>query len=125
MSRKIDDLIPEMQAKVKEFAGRMAEIGIPWMLTCTYRSQQEQDELWSHGRNGDTRPKVTWTRKSRHTKRTAFDIAILNEGQPNWNVKADVNENDVGDYFEAGQIGESIGLEWGGGSASRTMCTSR
>jgi hypothetical protein len=28
MSRKIEDLVPEMQAKAREFAGRMAEIGM-------------------------------------------------------------------------------------------------
>jgi len=114
MSRKIEDLVPEMQTKAREFAGRMAEIGIPFMFTCTYRPQRDQDELWSHGRNGDKRPKVTWTRKSKHTDRTAFDIAILNDGQPVWDVKVNVNENDVPDYLEAGQIGESVGLEWGG-----------
>jgi peptidoglycan L-alanyl-D-glutamate endopeptidase CwlK len=114
MSRKIEDLIPEMQTKAREFAGRMAEIGIPFMFTCTYRSQSDQDELWSHGRNGDARPKVTWTKKSKHTDRTAFDIAILNNGQPVWDVKVNVNENDLPDYQEAGQVGESIGLVWGG-----------
>lgn len=114
MSRKIEDLVPEMQFKAREFAGRMAEVGIPFMWTCTYRSQQEQDELWGHGRNGDKRPQVTWTRKSKHTQRTAFDIAILNDGQPCWDLKVSVNENDVGDYYEAGHIGEELGLEWGG-----------
>lgn len=114
MSRNIEDLTPAMQAKAREFAGRMAEIGIPFMFTCTFRSQPEQDELWSHGRDGDTRPRVTWTRKSNHTAKRAFDIAILNDGQPVWDVKVNVNENNLPDYQEAGQIGESIGLVWGG-----------
>jgi len=114
MSRKISDLTPETQKMFNIFAGKMAEVGIPFMLTCAYRSAEEQLELWGHGRNGDKRPQATWTKKSRHTKRTAFDIAILNDGQPVWGLKVNVNENDVGDYYEAGQIGESIGLEWGG-----------
>lgn len=114
MSRKIEDLTPEAQAEYYLFAGKMGEVGIPFMLTCTYRSQAEQDELWGHGRNGDPRPKVTWTRKSKHTDRTAFDIAILSDGQPCWDVKVSVNKNDIPDYTEAGQIGESIGLVWGG-----------
>jgi hypothetical protein len=33
MSRKIEDLIPEMQAKAREFAGLMAEAAIAWMIT--------------------------------------------------------------------------------------------
>jgi peptidoglycan L-alanyl-D-glutamate endopeptidase CwlK len=112
-SRKIDDLVPAMQTKAREFAGRMAEIGIPFMFTCTRRTQKEQDELWAQGR---TKPgnKVTWTRNSKHVNGSAFDIAILSDGQPTWELKVSVNDNDVGDYYEAGQIGESIGLEWGG-----------
>ena len=113
MSRKIEDLLPEAQEKFREFAGKMAEAGIPFMLTCTYRSQDEQNALWRIGRSEPGR-KVTWTRKSRHTVRTAFDIAILKDGKPCWDVKASVNENDVPDYFEAGQIGEACGLTWGG-----------
>ncbi len=41
MSRKVEDLAPEMQEKLKNFAVKMAEAGIPWMITCTYRSQEE------------------------------------------------------------------------------------
>jgi peptidoglycan L-alanyl-D-glutamate endopeptidase CwlK len=113
MSRKIEDLVPEMQAKAREFAGRMAEIGVPWMLTSTYRSQADQDALWRIGRS-EPGQRVTWTKISRHTGRTAFDIAILKDGKPCWDVKASVNEDDTPDYLEAGQIGESIGLIWGG-----------
>ena len=102
-----------MQLRALRFAGAMAEAGIPWMLTCTYRSQDEQDALYALGR---TKPgqRVTWAKISNHTGRTAFDIAILKDGKPCWDVKVSVNENDVPDYLEAGQIGESLGLIWGG-----------
>jgi len=112
-SRKIEDLVPYMQDKIKEFAGKMAEAGIPWMITCTFRSQIEQDALYSIGRTIPGR-RVTWTKISKHTGRTAFDIAILKDGKPIWDVKVSVNENDLPDYLEAGQIGEAIGLRWGG-----------
>lgn len=113
MSRKVEDLAPGLQLAFLRFAGRMAEVGIPFMLTCTYRTQEEQDALYAQGRTKPG-PIVTWTRKSRHTQRTAFDIAILSDGQPTWSMKISVNENDVPDYLEAGQIGEEFGLEWGG-----------
>lgn len=113
MSRKIEDLVPAMQEKARVFAGRMAEIGIPFMFTRTRCTKDEQTGLYAQGR---TKPGliVTWTLKSRHIDGEAFDIAILNDGKPDWRDKVSVNENDVPDYLEAGQIGESIGLEWGG-----------
>lgn len=113
MSRKIEDLTPAMQLRALRFAGKMAETGIPFMFTCTYRPQIDQDALYAIGR---TVPgaKVTWVKISRHTGRTAFDIAILKDGKPTWDLKVSVNGNDVPDYTEAGQIGESFGLTWGG-----------
>jgi peptidoglycan L-alanyl-D-glutamate endopeptidase CwlK len=112
-SRLIEHLTPETQEKFRLFAGKMAEKGIPFMLTCTYRSQAEQDALYAIGRTAPG-SKVTWTKASRHTRRTAFDIAILKDGKPVWDTKVDVNVDLVPDYLEAGQIGESVGLEWGG-----------
>jgi len=113
VSRRIEDLDPSVQLRLLRFAGKMAEVGIPWMITCTYRSQEEQDALYEQGR---TKPGkvVTWTHTSRHTSRMAFDIAILKDGKPTWDVKVSVNGNEVPDYLEAGQIGEEFGLTWGG-----------
>jgi peptidoglycan L-alanyl-D-glutamate endopeptidase CwlK len=124
-SRKVEDLTPEVQAKLKEFAVRMAEEGIPWMLTCTLRPQEEQDALYEQGR---TKPGkiVTWTRHSKHTPRQgyngksrAFDIAILKDGKPTWDVKVSVDGDDIPDYDEAGRIGKECGLRWGGDFGDR------
>lgn len=112
-SRKIADCIPEIQQKFAAFAVKMAETGIPFMLTCTRRTQEEQDALYAQGRTKPG-PKVTWTRKSRHIEGRAFDIAVLRDGKPCWDVKADVNADAVPDYDQAGAIGESVGLRWGG-----------
>ena len=113
MSRKVEDLTPEMQVKFKEFAAKMAEVGLPFILTSTYRSQEEQNALYEIGRSKPGR-KVTWTLHSRHTQRDAFDIAVIKEGKPTWDTKVSVNENDIPDYFEAGKIGQEVGLIWGG-----------
>lgn len=112
-SRQVKDLLPALQVKFAAFAARMAEEELPFILTCTFRSQEEQDILYEQGR---TRPGkvVTWTRKSKHTERRAFDIVICKDGVPNWNYKADVNEDQIPDYRQAGEIGERIGLRWGG-----------
>lgn len=113
MSRKVSELTPEMQEKAAAFAVKMAEHGIPFMFTCTYRSQEEQDVLFSQGRATPGKI-VTWTRNSLHTKRIAFDIAVLRDGKPIWDVKVDVDADGLGDYYEAGEVGESVGLVWGG-----------
>ncbi|HOL44530.1 MAG TPA: M15 family metallopeptidase [Methanothrix sp.] len=112
-SRRINDCCEELQLKFAAFAVKMAEAGIPFMLTCTLRTQAEQDALYAQGRTKPG-PIVTWTRKSKHIEGRAFDIAILRDGKPCWDVKADVNQDSVPDYIQAGEIGESVGLIWGG-----------
>jgi peptidoglycan L-alanyl-D-glutamate endopeptidase CwlK len=104
MSRKIIDLTPEMQVLYNKFQDRMAQEGVDFIVTATYRPQAEQNALYNQGR---TEPGniVTWTRNSRHTERIAFDIAILKNGKITWNPA---------DYFIVGKIAEEVGLEWGG-----------
>jgi peptidoglycan LD-endopeptidase CwlK len=104
MSRSITDLIPEMQDKFKAFSAKMDENDIEFIVTCTYRSQEQQNALYAQGRTTPGKV-VTWTKNSRHTKRDAFDIAILKNGKITW---------DDMEYMAAGNIGESVGLVWGG-----------
>ena len=113
MSRKIEDLTWAAQTYARDFSVKMAENGVPFMFTCTYRSQEEQDALFDQGRSKPGKV-VTWTRASKHTSGRAFDIAILKQGKPIWDIKADVNQDDIPDYQQAGEIGESVGLVWGG-----------
>ena len=103
-SRAINDLLPELQILFHEFAILMHDKGIQFIVTCTYRSQEEQDALYAKGRTTQG-PIVTWTRKSRHTERSAFDIAVMVDGKVSWKAE---------DYDEPGSIGTSVGLEWGG-----------
>ncbi len=35
-------------------------------------------------------------------------------GTVHWNTKLDNNNNGTPDYIEIGEIGESVGLKWGG-----------
>lgn len=107
MSRKIEDLQPELQRIYHLFADKMEAAGIDFIVTCTARTQAEQDALYAQGRTLPGR-KVTWTRRSRHTGGRAFDIVIMENGKPDWDVS---NRK----WEEAGLIGQSVGLEWGGG----------
>ena len=104
MSRNIEDLTGEMQQKYSEFSERMRDAGEDFILTCGYRYQSEQDALYAQGRTTPGKI-VTKVKKSRHTDREAFDIAVLKNGKISWNNA---------DYEPAGQIGENVGLVWGG-----------
>jgi len=143
-SRRIEDCTPALQAKIKLFTVAMFKAGIPFIITCTARTVKEQMALWAQGRESlfDTNTlreiaglplihleqnnhKVTWTLKSNHIidledgdpnndRSRAFDIAITRENKLVWDVKVDVNNDKKPDYIQAGEIGESVGLRWGG-----------
>lgn len=112
MSRRIEDLTPATQELYWLFSEAMSRARIPFLVTSTFRSQESQDALWNQGRTTPGKV-VTWTRNSRHTKRTAFDIAIIRDGKPTWDVKCDVDKDGISDYQEAGTIGEMVGLTAG------------
>lgn len=143
-SRNPEDLTPALQQMFRLFDEQMKAAGIPYRLTCTARTVKEQIALYAQGREAlpkvnwlrklarmlpikmfENRKKVTWTLASKHIvdlddgnpdndKARAFDIAIEKDRQPCWDLKADVNTNEIPDYEEAGRIGESVGLKWGG-----------
>lgn len=103
-SRNPEDLIPPLQNLYHIFHDEMHGAGLDFILTCTLRSQKEQDELYALGRTKPGR-KVTWVRKSKHNTGEAFDIAMLKNGKITWYAN---------DYKKAGEIGRNLGLRWGG-----------
>jgi len=103
-SRDIKDLIPEMQFLYALFHDEMEKQRQEYVVTCTYRSQDEQQALYNQGRTTEGQI-VTWTLHSKHCERKAFDIAMIKNGKTTWNPA---------DYLQAGVIGQKVGLEWGG-----------
>ena len=102
-----------------EFVTRCREMGIDVLIYCTWRSLKEQQELWAIGRTKPGR-KVTWTQNSPHNHLSegkpasrAFDCVPLISGKPAWDSK------DL--YEKMGQIGESLGMTWGGRWKVRDM----
>ena len=71
--RDLDELLPEVKKGAILFLDECERKGLDVLVTETYRSQERQNYLYEQGR---TRPgkKVTWTKKSKHTSRRAFDI---------------------------------------------------
>jgi peptidoglycan L-alanyl-D-glutamate endopeptidase CwlK len=143
-SRRIEDCTPSLQLKIKAFAIAAHKAGIPFIITSTARNVKEQIALYAQGREllenvnilraraglapisyQQNQSKVTWTLQSNHLvdlddgnpnndKSRAFDIAISPGGKPVWELKVDANGDNKSDYEQAGLIGESVGLRWGG-----------
>lgn len=115
-SRNPRDLHPRLLALYAQFETKMHEKGIEFIVTCTYRNNDDQNALWAQGRTKQGAI-VTNCRggQSAHNMTAsdgkpaacAFDIVILTNGKPDWNVN---NPN----WKKAGQIGKSLGLEWAG-----------
>lgn len=106
-SRSIEDLLPPVAARCRQFIRKCDEAGIDVIITSTYRSIEEQNKLYQQGRS---RPgnRVTNAKggDSFHNWRVAFDFAPLKNGKIDW--------NDVDLFKRCGEIAESCGLEWGG-----------
>ena len=107
MSRNLNDLLPIVKIKAQDFIQRCKDQGITILVTCTYRSLQEQDILYAQGRTASGSI-VTNAKggQSFHNWRVAFDIVPIVNGKCIWNNNAL--------WSKLGQIGQSVGLEWGG-----------
>jgi len=133
--RDLKLLTKKTQELHADFAYAMARAGLNYIVTSTLRTLEEQKALYAQGRESldeinrlraiakmpklsptEAKKAVTWTMKSRHLTGRAFDIALIGvDGKtPHWNEKISINVNQVPDYLEAGIIGESVGLVWGG-----------
>jgi peptidoglycan L-alanyl-D-glutamate endopeptidase CwlK len=110
-SRSLDDLHPRVAALARQLIGQCAAENIDLLVTCTWRDHAAQDVLYAQGR---TRPGKIVTHaqggQSLHNWRVAFDVVPLRGGEPVWGTQG----ADAGLWRRVGEIGEAIGLEWGG-----------
>lgn len=95
----------------------------------TYRSFEEQNELYSQGRSKlfdkdhKKLSKVTNAKagQSAHNYGLAFDIVVLvdknydgNYETASWDIKADYDKDGISDWMEAIAYFKSLGYDWGG-----------
>ncbi len=99
-------LDPQVRKKVYRFLKKAKKEGIELRVTSAYRDCDEQNRLYAKGRSAPGKI-VTNARcgKSAHNYRVAVDVVEFVNGQPLW-------ENPR--WERIGQLGESVGLEWGG-----------
>jgi peptidoglycan L-alanyl-D-glutamate endopeptidase CwlK len=106
-SRKIEDLLPELQRLANQFVNECKLNNLDVMIYSTYRDIEKQNDVYAQGR---TKPgkKVTNAKggQSYHNFRRAFDFAVKVDGKIDW--------DNVALYTKAGKIAMSLGLEWGG-----------
>jgi peptidoglycan L-alanyl-D-glutamate endopeptidase CwlK len=136
-SRKIGDLSPRMQVLYNKFHDRcrrdtwFLKNGIEVLLTCTFRSGEEQNKLYAQGRTAPGR-RVTNAKagKSKHNTvdargkpaSDAFDVVPLRHGRCIWGTNGDGIDQDPTDddtddleaWDRVGEHGVAAGLEWGG-----------
>jgi peptidoglycan L-alanyl-D-glutamate endopeptidase CwlK len=110
-SRKIEDLHPVVASKCRQLLQICKEQGIGLVVTSTYRSHAEQAELYAKGRTKPG-PIVTNAKPgdSLHNYRVAFDVVPVRDGVAVWGTSG----ADGALWRRVGEIGEQVGLEWGG-----------
>ena len=101
MSRDITLCHPELQQKAAELVEKCKQQGLIIKITDCLRDEAEQADCVRRGTSSLSYP------RSHHNWGTAFDFC-RNDG------KGAYNDND-GFFTKVGKIGQSIGLEWGGG----------
>lgn len=105
--KNIATLIPRAREAARQWLARSLAEGINVKVICGLRTWQEQDELYAQGRTAPG-PKVTNARAgySWHNFGVAWDFAVFDAtGQPQWESPL---------MKRCGEIGEDLGLEWGG-----------
>lgn len=105
---KLKGVHPTVATKARQLISQAYKEEINIIITQGLRTIEEQNALYAQGR---TKPgKIVTNAKggySYHNFGLAFDFAVLNsDGSVNWNI----NEK----WKRVGQIGKSLGLEWGG-----------
>jgi peptidoglycan L-alanyl-D-glutamate endopeptidase CwlK len=105
--KNIDTLLPEVQPLATKLIEEATAEGIRVKIICGTRTYAEQDKLYSQGRSSPG-PIVTKAKggQSNHNFGLAFDIGIFGENGAYYGEHPD--------YRRCGEIGEKLGLEWGG-----------
>ena len=114
MSRSLQDLHPEVRWRAEKLIQSATDILVPILIYFTLRQFSEQEMLYDQGR---TKPGRIVTNakagQSYHNYGLAFDFAILQD-QILWDTKTDINADQIPDYQQVGELGEDLGLQWGG-----------
>jgi hypothetical protein len=112
MSRALDDLDPRFRPLAVELLARLVEAKIPVLIIDTLRTPAEHADNLARG--------VSWTTRSKHLDGLAIDVCpydvYLADGP---DKLAWVTTHPL--WPRIGQIGEALGLRWGGRWTQKDM----
>ena len=119
-SRSVWDLDPELRQLCSEWVRRLTAEGIEVIVTCTYRSNEEQAELYAQGRTkpgrivtnarpGQSKHNVTLP-DGRTPAARAFDFVPLRGGKAVWGLRTAA---DRAVWERCVAVAESLGLRCG------------
>lgn len=139
MSRDLKDLHPKVHEQALTLKRLAKEkFGLNIIFTQTLRTEEEQQALFSQGRNPlsvtnalrakaklppisekenkSIVTKASTVKNSLHGYGLAFDIAITDPTgkKINWDYSADWNADGTSDWEQVGRLADLVGLEWGG-----------
>lgn len=103
-SRDINELMPTVRKMCADFLSECFGRGHDCLIVSTYRDPESQAYLWNHGLSKNA-PNWSW-----HQYRCAFDIMVIRHGRP----IGTESERDLECWARVGELGELVGLEWGG-----------
>lgn len=139
-SRRLEDLVPEVQEMAKEHILRCADAGFELLIYCTLRDEHEQARLYRQSRTKEqvqkkmdqltakgfpalakilkdvgpqkTAPKVTnaGPGESFHQYNRAYDCVPVFQGKPIWGTGGE----GAALWDKVGKLGKKCGLEWAG-----------
>jgi len=115
-----EGLHPIVEEKSNQLLDRAEEIGIPIIISDSFRSIESQDVLYEKGRSIEGSI-VTYARggQSYHNYGLAIDFVLLNsDGTISYDLQRDLNGNGEADWFEVVRIAKDLGFlsgaEWPG-----------
>jgi peptidoglycan L-alanyl-D-glutamate endopeptidase CwlK len=107
-SRRIGDIAPQFRDRFVNWLAAVEAAGVDALVTCTLRSNEEQDALYAQGR---TKPGKVVTNaragQSAHNYGLALDFVPLVNGKPEWSASHP-------HWKVAGELAVHHGLEWAG-----------
>lgn len=109
---RLDQIDQRLRAVVLEAASRLL---FDVQVIEGRRTLARQKELYAQGRNGDTRPVVTWTMASPHLEGRAVDLAPLqHDGSLDWKDSASFDKIRVAMMDACKVVGVRIrsGADW-------------
>lgn len=115
--RDIKQLHPKLQNKINELLSLCAKNGITIGISECLRTKEEQDALYAQGR---TKPGSIITNckgstySSMHQWGVAFDFYLKMDVDGDGSISDDAFNNSTKLFNKVGELGKSIGLEWGG-----------